>query len=406
MSPNALPPQRERRKNRAEDLALCWQDQTVAMTGRLASMNRSTARAMIVRLGGIPVQRVSRNTRVLIIGGDGWPLRRGGRPTKNLQRAGLLQRRGVPIEIITEAAFLRRLNLSEEDNVVQRLYTIEQISSMVKISGLRLRRWVDAGLIRPETVCEGIALFRFGQVASIRDLWRLISAGCDPRQLRRSLSRLARWSSEADQAIVDLQRFGRALVTRASDGGLIDGDGQRLLHFEDDSDPPPLAWRVAERTEDPQAAFEHAMSLENEPAEAIAAYEDWLNHFGADAAVYFNLANLLTAAGTPENALSHYQQAARMQPDNACVWNNFGLALADLGRLDEASAMLARAVRCDPEYADAYYNAADVHDLRGQGAKARLMWLRYLSLEPEGEYASFARGRCGQQLALVTDASR
>ncbi len=405
MSPNALPAPRERRKSRADGAALCWQDQRVALTGRLASMDRSTARKLIVRLGGVPVQRVSRHTKVLIIGGDGWPLRRGGKPTTNLQRAGLLQRRGVPIEIITEAAFLRRLNLSDEDNVVQRLYTIEQISSMVKVSGLRLRRWVEVGLIRPESIDDGIALFRFTQVASIRDLWRLISSGCDGRQIQRSLSRLARWSSEADQALADLQRFGRSWVTRASDGGLVDGYGQRLFVFDEASDQPSLSWREADDPDDPQAAFERAVSLETEPAAAIASYEYWLNRFGPDAAVCFNLANLLAAAGSPQNALPHYQQAARLQDDNACVWNNFGLALADLGRLEEASEMLARALQCDPDYADAYYNAADILDLRGQAAQARLMWLRYLSLQPAGEHASFARGRCGQQLTLMTDAA-
>lgn len=404
MFPNE-PLHREPGKSRDDRVTACWQGAPVALTGRLASMDRGTARRMIARLGGIAVQRVSRHTRALIIGGDGWPLRRGGKPTKNLQRAGLLQRRGVPIEIITEATFLRRLNLSDDDQVAQRLYTIEQISAMVKVSGLRLRRWVQAGLIRPDAVRDSIALFRYAQVASIRDLWRLVSSGCDVRLVQRSLRRLARWSPEADQAVADLQRFGRSLVTRAADGGLVDGNGQRIFAFDDDPPPQSVLWRDASGEEDPQAAFEQAVALECNPEEAIAAYENWLDRFGPDAAVCFNLANLLTDTGSPLEALPYYQQAVRLHPGDVCAWNNFALALAELGKLDEACEMLERAIACDPHYADAYYNAADILDLRGQSSRARLMWLRYLSLEPDGEHARFARGRCDQQLTLATGAA-
>jgi tetratricopeptide (TPR) repeat protein len=249
-------------------------------------------------------------------------------------------------------------------------------------------------LICPEMDCDGIALFRFAQVASIRDLWRLISSGCDSRLVQRSLHRLARWSPEAGQGIADLQRFGRRLVMRTSEGGLVDANGQRLFVFDDPPAQPSLPWRDAAGKEDSQLAFERAVELESDPAEAIVAYENWLDRFGPDAAVCFNLANLLTAAGSPQSALPHYRQASHLRPEDAFNWNNFALALAELGRFDEASEMLARAIHCDPDYADAYYNAADILDLRGQNSQAKLMWLRYLQLEPAGEHARFARSRC------------
>jgi hypothetical protein len=67
--------------------------------------------------------------------------------------------------------------------------------------------------------------------------------------------------------------------------------------------------------------------------------------------------------------------------------------------------MLERAIQCDPDYADAYYNAADLLDLCGRASQARLMWLRYLRLESDGEHARFARSRCGGPIGEVASAT-
>lgn len=404
MPPNELRNGRSPNVNQDESICDSWKGRRVALTGRMAAMDRAAAIHLLRRLGAVPVQRVSSTTDKLIIGGDGWPLRRNGKPTRNLSRAGLLQRQGYPIEILTEATFLRRLNLTDEDNIACRLYTIEQISQMVKISGLRLRRWMMLGLIEPAQVQFGVDLFEYRQVASIRDLWRLVTSGCDLRTLQRSLSRLGRWTDEAGAAIADVQRFGRSLALRTSDGGLIDGFGQRLFVF-DDHQPQVLAWKLESQImTDPDRAFQQAAELEGrDPAAAIAAYQDWLDRFGMDATVCFNLANLLCQQGEVQLALPLYRSATRLAPQDAKLWNNFALALATVGDLRGASEMIVQAIACDPNYADAYYNAGDILDCLGESARAKLMWLRYLQYDSESEHAQYAQSRCGWRVMKVAD---
>src|SRR5262245_40437445 len=83
--------------------------QVVAFTGRLAALTRARAEALVRGQGGTPVDQVTDATTLLIVGADGWPLRRDGRLTKNLLRARLLARLGHPVETVEEDAFLRRL---------------------------------------------------------------------------------------------------------------------------------------------------------------------------------------------------------------------------------------------------------------------------------------------------------
>jgi len=65
--------------------------------------------------------------------------------------------------------------------------------------------------------------------------------------------------------------------------------------------------------------------------------------------VRFNLANLL--ARQPETlpaSLIHYQRAAELRPAEARILNNWGVALVNLGRLEEAVDKFAAAVQIDP----------------------------------------------------------
>ena len=47
---------------------------TVAFTGRLASMKRADAFALVKKHGGKPREGVTRKTDVLVVGELGWPL--------------------------------------------------------------------------------------------------------------------------------------------------------------------------------------------------------------------------------------------------------------------------------------------------------------------------------------------
>ena len=60
---------------------------TVAFTGRLASMKRADAFALVRKHGGKPREGVTKQTDVLIVGELGWPLLDDGRPSNSLAQA-------------------------------------------------------------------------------------------------------------------------------------------------------------------------------------------------------------------------------------------------------------------------------------------------------------------------------
>lgn len=363
-------------------------------------MNRRQAEALVHGRGGIVSERVSRHTHVLVIGSDGWPLRRSGRLTRNLERAAKLQELGHAVEIIAESTFLKRLRLIGEEESIHRHYTLEQLSRVTGVSGLRLRHWVAAGLIKPVEHRAGVALFEFTQITATRTLWRLVSSGCRSRLLRDSLHRLGRWLPDASRTAESLERMHGMLVVRTADGELLDGNGQRLFRFEaDDEASATLSWSCDSTCRsDPDTAFEEAVRWEQagETLRAIGMYENWLDRFGNDADVLMNLGNLLMASDRVSEAAERYREATRMRSDDCRLWNNLGVALADTGNAQEAIAALHRAVECDRGFADAYYNLADILEDQGQSHRARLLWRRYLQHDATSEHARYAQ----QQVAL------
>jgi len=59
----------------------------VAFTGRLASMKREEAFALVRQKGGTPRRGVTRKTTILVVGELGWPLFEDGEPSKSLSLA-------------------------------------------------------------------------------------------------------------------------------------------------------------------------------------------------------------------------------------------------------------------------------------------------------------------------------
>jgi CRISPR-associated protein Csy1 len=73
---------------------------------------------------------------------------------------------------------------------------------------------------------------------------------------------------------------------------------------------------------------------------------------------------LLHDRGRVREALDAFWGATRDDPLNSRAWNNLGVALAELGRFQEAEASFARAVSLDGRYAMARLNLARMYDGR------------------------------------------
>jgi Flp pilus assembly protein TadD len=100
----------------------------------------------------------------------------------------------------------------------------------------------------------------------------------------------------------------------------------------------------------------------------------------------FDLAVDHVADGNLEEAVTTYRAALEIDPNYADVWEGLSMALADLGRFDEAIHAASRVVELNPEdqlpytnLSRIYQRAGDVPKAEEWAAKGRILeWKRQL----------------------------
>ena len=323
-------------------------------------MSRPDAIAKVLALGGKVHRRVNPRTDALVIGSDGWPMRASGRLTRNLELAEELVEGGQRLAILGEHEFLRLLNGEEHVSVVHRTYSLPQLSRLAGVSGLRLRRWAQRGLIRPVADGSPAAQFEYSQVKTTKTLVRLLARGVRPTRLLHSLQRLQRWLP-ADATLADhLVSLQRQLLVRDGSGRLLDAGGQLYFDFEPASGQVSLEVVPAEL--DADSLYDRAYELESRGAyqPAIDHYQQWLELYGDDADVWFNLANTLWATGALAEAVTAYQRCLEVDQRHQAGWNNLGLCLEQLGDAAGAVRALQKAVQLAPANADSCLNLTEL----------------------------------------------
>ena len=127
---------------------------------------------------------------------------------------------------------------------------------------------------------------------------------------------------------------------------------------------PPERVRAGNRAVDEMAHLWLQVLAAPEPGEArdprMIVQEALARHHiqnnPADFEAHYNLAAMLEARGSSEEAAQHYRQALELRPGDATVENALGAALLSLGRLREAAQHLYAATEVRPDYFDAHYN--------------------------------------------------
>ncbi|MEX0710885.1 MAG: tetratricopeptide repeat protein [Pirellulales bacterium] len=373
-------------------------EKKVAVTGRFASMTHAELAQLVAAYGGQFLTCPNRTTALFVLGQEGWPLDRDGRPTQNLEKARKLRALGYPIELVSEEDFLERIGLMDRQADVHRQYTVAQLSRILGVPGARIRTWMRAGLIEPVEVVHRLAYFDFQQVASAKTLCELALGGVTLQRIREGLEQLRQWLPSIDRPLSQiniLERNGRLLL-RLSGGQLAEPSGQFQLEFMTAGDEPQTCG--LERTADEW--FEEALALEDagQPGDAALAYRQAIVLEPGDSVLYFNLGNVLYAQGDVEGGVDEFARAVGVEPHYAEAWNNLGSALAELGRDAEAVDALEQALRLVPAYADAHYNLADVLSRLERPAEASRHWQAYLRYDPHSPFSDDVRRRlaaCG-----------
>jgi tetratricopeptide (TPR) repeat protein len=372
----------------------------VALAGRLASMTRQEAAQLIATHGGIYARTIARAPLVVVVGRDGWPLARDGRPTKRLRRALALAKQGYDVEILPEEQLLARLHCSAAR--LQRHFTLRELSQMLDVSPERLSVWLRAGLIEPAETIDGVRYFDFQQVTGAKTLSELVRCGITTARLRQSLTQLRTWLGEIDAPLSQLSTLDNTakLVVRLESGQLAEPTGQLLLTFNEapaETLPASLPWIAEARTA--QQWFELGCQAEDREDfhQAVHAYQESLLAGGPAAETCFNLANVLCSLGEYARAGERYRQVLELDPNFWEAWNNLGTVLTYASENEEAVAAYRQALRLHPRYADAHYNLADTLEDLSRPVEAAEHWQAYLELEPLGAGGDYAR----QQLLRV-----
>jgi DNA-binding transcriptional MerR regulator len=369
-------------------------DQSVAITGALTSMEREAAWEVISRQGGRPSRSVNRGTTLLVVGRDGWPLQRDGKPSRKLRQARQFRDEGRELEIIAEEELLRRLQFESLREHICRDYSVPDLAELLKLPRARLTSWQRRGIITPTRNDSGRPYFDFRQVAAARSLIRFLEDGLSPRRLFRNILQLQSWLPiDIIDVISGMQKIGNRVAFRTRDGRLVEPGGQFLLALADD--PSPAAIVSGPGAVRGERLFEEALQLEQRGrlAEAAQRYRELLRDEGPDADVCFNLANVLLGLGEHQDAIERLQQAVVLDPLHTDAWNNLGNLLAHENRLVEAVSAYRQALSLEADYADAHYGLADVLEQLWRPVEARTHWNAYLREEVVGPWADYARER-------------
>ncbi len=103
-------------------------------------------------------------------------------------------------------------------------------------------------------------------------------------------------------------------------------------------------------------------------------------------------ATALLRAGRPADAIAPLRDAALLEPSNAIILHDLGLACLEAGRIPDAIAAFEQAVVSDPRYTDAYFRLGVAFEKLGNAGGAIVAYDRATELLPSLTEAWFRAG--------------
>ena len=120
-----------------------------------------------------------------------------------------------------------------------------------------------------------------------------------------------------------------------------------------------------------------------ELAEDIVGFEMELAADPDQVMMHDDVASLYMQFGQVDEAVGHYRESLRLQPESPAAAYNLGTALLQAGEFDEAVAHFEQALRWNPEYALAHNNLGAVFRLQGRLGDAARHFRRSLAIRPD-----------------------
>jgi tetratricopeptide (TPR) repeat protein len=369
-------------------LTLPFAGHVVVFTGKLSSLSRREACALVQQLGGAVADDVTSRATMVVVGAEGFTSRATdedqAEKSQKLRKADEINRRQpASIRIIGEDEFCRIADLPSPESLKQQFYATREVRTLyASVSEDQLRYLEKWGLIRPAIQTHAERYYGFADLLVIRQTAAELEHGASFRSVLRSLTAARQGQLAFDfrasggdahtAKVVTLERRAAAQPTPQTRMPGITQDEQQALHYFlegarlDEGDTPNQEGAIA--------AYRRALVLDPELVPALV-----------------NLANLLYARDQLIEAQALYERAIALDRDCFEAHFNLGNVHHDLGRYGEAKISYEHAVRLNPVYADAQFYLAVTLEKLGRSQDARTHWREYQRLAPAGQWVALAK---------------
>ena len=348
-------------------------DHVVVFTGKLSTLGRKEAHALVIRLGGSAADEVTAKTTMVVVGAEGVP---GAEKSQKLRKA-----EDLGLRIVSENDFCRMSGIQPPEDLKQQYYSQRDLLSMYgqRTIGLRedhlryLQKW---GLIRPVLRTHSDTYYSFADLLLIRQ----VSAELEGAPFRAIVKSLQ--AARSGQLAFDFR---------------IDADPARIIKLKRPKPkevgrdaPPPIAapQTLAEEY------FLKGSELDVDESRHNAAANWYRKALEIDpylVPALINLANIHYGKDELAEAQALYERAIGLDPDFFEAHFNLGNIYHDLGRFQEAASCYRAALQLNAQYADAHFYLAITLEKTGHSPEAKPHWRAYQQLSPNGEWVELAR---------------
>jgi tetratricopeptide (TPR) repeat protein len=380
---------------------LTLQGQLVVFTGKLSSLGRRDARALVARLGGSTADDVNAKTTILVVGAEGFgaaseppePTDESS-PTRAVSGVGRIAReksnklrkveelnasREAQIQVLTEDQFCLLAGVPTPDALKRQYHAMRDL--MARYRALRedhIRYLVKCGVIRPVLRTNADTFFAFPDLPAIKQANDELAGGASFRSVVRGLLASREGQLELDfrldaapAKIITLQRKppppeGAGLLRESHAMGSKGSVPHRDTALAEEY------FRAASVVDDGD---------ESRREEAAAGYRKALELDPYLVAALINLANIHYSRDELAEAQALYERAIGLESDFFEAHFSFS----------EAQACYREALRLNPYYADTHFYLAVTCEKMGLSQEARPHWRAYQQLAPNGEWVELAR---------------
>ena len=360
-----------------------FEGELVVFTGKLSTLGRKDAQAVVERLGGEAADEVTAKTTMLVVGAEASADRADTEKSQKFRKAEHLNlQTAAQIRILNESEFCKLAGLTPPDALRQQYYALRDILGMYpelrEDHGRYLQKW---GVVRAVARTRTDTYFEFSDVSVFRQAAAGLAEGLPFRSVLRNLQ-----AARSGQLAFDFR---------------IDAPTAKIVKLRAKPPRPDVdakermpAGRRAVSPNEAEELFLKGSALDHDQAtqeEAAAWYRRALEADPYLVAALINLANIHYARDELVEAQALYERAIGLEPDFFEAHFNLGNIYHDLTRYDGAASCYRSALALNPTYPDTHFYLAVTLEKLGRSAEAKPHWRAYQQLAPKGEWVELAR---------------